>query len=647
MNISLIAQVLTTLSLLAAPQLSVTASVSAEPEHAHSAAVSGWPPPNAVMSRPEICRDEMLAKISGLRIAGTHWGGAVYPSEVGTAKVEQVTQRIDMVHAAGARFIGSINGRGFYHTGMDSEAVLALDGKPMTHPGMNNKVYKCSFSPAMYDAFMSTAKRCVDMGMDGFILDSWMGEGWTLCYCGHCLKFYRERLIARAGKPEVAELKDADLSTFDYGAYLRGLGYTAETPINKLPMGQMLAQERYNDLITRKRRFFTAAREYAAQHAKKPFTITANVYSMPSITFAVHDLLDYLSVELPYFGVFDGYPPACSSIALLKKGQAAGKRCVVQPGCHDTAQALLNQPSTSTLFKIWIAEAYASGSLFDLVPREFAGFKDGKEIFLELPVTELLPYYRFVQDHPDIYENGKSQAKIAVLYSMSAGNTGDDAFEREYKALCKLLYDCHYQFDVILDGDGKWNKAIPDAETLSRYDTVIALCPQSLREVTIDQLLSYREKGGRLALYGRQPSELPPYLKLCESITGSYIKPQELPSYVSYLGSRDAETREAFGKLLGPDTYLSTNAPPEVGILCRQVGNKTILHIINYAYQKETDTTKPAPNIQVTLSIRASRAQLLSPDGNKDAQIGLLPVKDGVRFVVPSVDVYSIVVLSN
>lgn len=609
--------------------------------------VNAWPSPGDVMSRPEICQPDALAKVAPLRIAGTHWGGAVYPSEVGTAKVEQIKQRIEMVHAAGARFIGSINGRGFYHTGMDSEAVLALDGKPMTHPGMNNKVYKCSFSPAMYDAFLSTAQRCVDMGMDGFILDSWMGEGWTLCFCDHCLQFYRERLAAKAGKPEIAELKGIDLSSFDYGEYLRGRGYTAQTPLNKLPMGQMLAQERYDELIARKRRFLAAAREYAAQHAKKPFTITANVYSMPSITFAVSDLLDYLSVELPYFGAFDGYPPACSSISLLKKGQAAGKRCVVQPGCHDTAQALIGQPRTSTLFKIWVAEAYASGNLFDMVPREFAGFKDGKEIFLELPVAELLPYYRFVQNHPEIYGDGESPAKIAVLYSMSAGNAGGDAFEREYKALCKLLYDCHYQFDVLLDGDGKWNQTTPDADALSRYETVIALCPQSLREATVDRLLSYREKGGHLVLYGRQPSALPPYRKLCESVTDSYIKPQELLSYVSYLSNRDVGTREAFGKLLGPDPFLSTNAPPEVGILCRQVGDKTIVHLINYAYQKDTDTTKAAPNIEVTLSTHASRARLLSPDGDREAQIGVQTVKDGVRFVIPSVEVYSVVVLSD
>ena len=612
-----------------------------------SAPATAWPSPNAVVSRPELCQAEGLARIAPLRIAGTHWGGAIYPEEVGTAKVGQIEQRIAAVHAAGARFIGSINGRGLYHRGMDSEAVRLLDGKPYTHPGMNNMVYKCSLSPAMYDAFLSTAQRCVDMGMDGFILDSWMGEGCLLCFCDHCLRFYRERLAARAGAPELSDLKGTDLAQFDYGQCLRGLGYTAQTPIHKLPMGQILAQDRFDELVARKRRFLGSARAYASQHAGKPFTITANVYSMPPMTFAVHDLLDYLSVELPYFGSFDGYPPMCSSIALHKKGRAAGKRCVIQPGCHDTARALLGRPRVSTLFKIWVAEAYASGNLFDLVPREFAGYEKGKEIFLDLPVADLLPYYRFVQDHPEIYGEGKSPAKVAVLYSMSAGAASAGPFEREYQAVCKLLYDSHYQFDVVLDGDGKWNQTLPDAAALSRYDTVVVLCPQSLREATVDRLLSYREKGGRLVLCGKQSWALPPYRRLCERVMGDYLPPQELPSYASYLGSRDAGIRETFTKAVGPDPVLFTNAPPEVGILCWQVRDQTIVHLINYAYLKETDTTKAATDIEIKLSVHASTGRLLSPDGDKGAQIKLQTDKEAVRFVVPNVEVYAVVVLSN
>jgi len=599
------------------------------------------------MSRPELCRPEALARIAPLRIAGTHWGGAVYPHQVGADEAGRIEKRIGMVHAAGARFIGSINGRGFYHHGLDGEAVLTLEGKPRTHPAMNDMVYKCSLSPAMEEAFLSTARRCVTLGMDGFILDSWMGEGWTLCFCEHCLRFYRERLAARADSPEVADLVGANRERFDYGERLRGLGYTDETPISKLPLGSILAQDRFDELVARKRRFLTAARAFAAEHAGKPFTITANVYDMPPMTFAVQDLLDYLSVELPYFGSFDGYPPACSSIALHKKARAADKRCVIQPGCHDTARALLGAARIATLFKIWVAEAYASGNLFDLVPREFAGFEGGKEVFLDLPVKDLLPYYRFVQDRPDIYGETRSLARVAVLYSLSAGRAYGAEFEREYKAVCKLLCDNHYQFDVILDGDGRWNQTVPEAETLARYGVAVVPGPQALRAATVDRLRRFQEQGGRIILCGGQPWAEAPYRGFCEAVNGRYIAPHDLPSYASYLDGRDAVMRAAFGRLVGPDPVLSTNAPPEVGIQCWKVGGRTVVHFVNYAYLKETDGTKTAAEIQVALNVRASAAVLLSPDADRPAPIGLTADRDGARFVVPSLEVYSVAVLSD
>lgn len=241
-----------------------------------------------------------------------------------------------MVHDAGARYIGSINGRGFYFQQMDNEAMRQLDGELLKHGGMNQAIYKCSLNPKTQRAFLLTARHCIDAGMDGLILDSWQGEARQLCFCRWCTEFYRKSLKENRQDPRLAELVDINADAFDYGGYLRSKGFDAKTPIHKLPFGPVFQELRFRELLQQKRSLLTKIRQYAQRRRRMPFTLTANVYSMRPMTFAIADLLDYFSVELPYFGTFNGYPPQCSSIALLKKAQAVGKRCVVQPGCHDT-----------------------------------------------------------------------------------------------------------------------------------------------------------------------------------------------------------------------------------------------------------------------------------------------------------------------
>jgi len=353
-------------------------------------------------------------------------------------------------------------------------------------------------------------------------------------------------------------------------------------------------------------------------------------------------------VELPYFGHFNGYPPMGTSIALHKRTRMAGKRAVCQPGCHDTARALIGKPPTPTLFKIWIAEAYASGNLFDFVPREFAGYKDGKVISLNLPIEDMAPYYAFVQAHPEIYTETTSPAKIGVLYSMAAWKLFDRANDKEFDAVCKLLYDAHYQFDAVLIGDGKWNKTLPSIEELSKYDVLIAVRPQACRKETVERLLAYKAAGGKLLLCGRFRTGNPSYAVLCRAVLGRQVPPKQLQTFIPYIKDRDPALRKQLVQAIGPDPVLSTDAPAEVGILCWRVGERTIIHLINYDYVQNDDSIREAQDIRITLSLPGRRAWLLSPDGN-ETPLRLQIKTDGgaCSFTVPWLHVYSIVVVER
>ena len=600
-----------------------------------------------MFSRPVMCKPEMQAAISPVRLSGTHWGGAVYPGDVGSPKPDQLLARIAMVRQAGARFIGSINGRGFYHKSLDAEAVRLLDGSPCTYPPMNNAVFKCSLSPRVQEAFLATARGCVDMGMDGFILDSWLGEGARLCLCEHCLAFYRRCLREHPDEPRLKELVAAgDTDRFDYGEFLRARGHDRDTRLGKLPGGRELSRLRIGRVIDVRRRFWREIRTYAAQRSRPGFALTANVYSMGWRTFAIHDMLDYLTVELPYFGQFSGYPPSCSSIALHKKGEMVGKRCVCQPGCHDTARALIGKGATASLFKIWLAEAYACGNVFELIPREFAGYENGKVVHLDLPVAELVPYYRFVQEHAELYDDTRSVARVAVLYSMRGAARSAHDFEGEFQGLCKALVDAHILFDVLLEGDGELNCAVPTAEQLGRYDAVLVVRPQLCGTATVRRLIEFVRAGRKVMLTGPSFRSGSDYRSLSVAAAGHVLPPNELPSYARYPEVRDELTRVRLTRALGGDPLLRTDAPPELGLLCRSAGPRTILHFVNYAYDADGDRVRSTGPLAVRLSgVSGRTATFLSPDGNRRERVPVLRTRDGVACTVPPVSVYGVVVI--
>lgn len=604
-----------------------------------------FPAASAVVSRTPMCRPQEQALIEPLHVDVVHWGGALYPGDDTPGKRKELTQRIEMVHGVGARYIGSINGRGFYHRGMDSEAVRLLDGQAFKHGGMNDAIYKCSLSPAMQRAFLLAARKSIDLGMDGLILDSWQGEGGTLCFCEHCLRFYRECLAEHREDPRLAECAEVDAETFDYAEYLRSRGFDATSSIQELPGGPAFREFRFARLLQQKRELLQVVRAHGSRQGRQGFTLTANVYSMPPMTFAIDDLLDYFAVELPYFGTFNGYPPRCTSISLLKKAHMVGKRCVVQPGCHDTARALIPKKSVSTLFKIWIAETYAAGHLFDFVPREFAGYENGEVVWLELPVVDLLPYYLFVQSHPEIYADPASLAKVAVLYSMAAAGVEPQAYEQEFQAVCKLLYDAHYQFDVLFAGDGVWNHRIPTTQELARYETIVVIQPQWLRPETSEVLLGQESAGGRLILCGKSRSERPGSGRLRERILGRRVQPGQMPSFSRNVTEQDEGTRDQFCQMLGRDPVLRTNAPATVGILSGRAGKRVILHLVNYDYREDGDTVNPVESVRIEIGVSAQRATLVTPD---TPQRRILPLEDNgtsVSVTVPGLEIYSALVL--
>ncbi len=610
-----------------------------------------WPPATGVISSLEMFQPRYLKKIAPLRIDGIQWGTAIYPGDLGTDKARRLPHLISRVHARGAKYIGSINGGGFYHRTMNSEAIIHFDGSLRHRHDSKAKIYKCWFRPKMYAAFVETAKRCVDLEMDGFVLDDWSASN-QLCFCDACIPLYRQYLRQHKDDLTVKRiLGDVDIETFDYGQFLRDRQTDPSLPDWKYPLGWQLKHYRRDRLLEQVSIFWKTIRRYADDHSHRPFYLTANVSSIPWMAFSVRNRLDYFLVEVAYFQVYGGYPPKASSISLHKKTRMAGKRGVLQPANVDTIRQLITLQSVATLRKIWVAEAYASGNLFTYLPREHGGVQidgDNGLRILDLPLRELQPYYTFFQKHPDIYTNTTSLAGVAVLYHMT------EAVDKEFQAICKLLYETHNQFDAILIGDGTWDTTVPTAEALAKYKVVfVPLAKTPLPEAAIRELARYRQAGGLVVSSTEftdfhQSKQANKFTGYWQQTADQNSAPRNLRSFTPYLQTQKAATREDVKSLVEPaDSLFQTNAPWTVGIQCWQTGSRTILHLVNYDYDQKTDQVEEARNISIRVCASARTARWLSPDDGTDKPLRFKKQGDSVVLTLPRLHVYAILVLEK
>jgi len=610
-----------------------------------------FPSATSVLSSAAILDPVLLKKMEPVKFDAVEWGGAIYPADLNTKKPQQIQEKISLAHSLGIKYIGSINGAGFSFRNFDSEVMRDFDGSARHRADSREKIFKCFLRPKMFDGFVETAKRCVDVDMDGFILDDWFVDA-KLCFCDRCAPLYRKILMTHGDDPMLQKLLlEVVPDTFDFAQYLRDKGIDPNTPDWRRPYGGVFMRYRNELLLKQKRRFWQTIREYADSKGKRDFLLTANVYRMNWRSFTIDDLLDYYLIEMPYLGVYKGYPPRCASIALLKKTRMVGKRGALQLANVDTVRKLIEKPSFATLLKIWIAETYASGNVFYIPPRSHGGIGlnvDEETKYTDFPMVELKPYLAFVQKHPEIYEGTVSPAKVGVVYFMS-GEVDD-----EYTAVCKVLYDAHYQFDAVFIGDGKWNKRFPTAKQLAKYDVlVMPLAKTAPPKEAVRELSKFAKAGGKLVLCSTFPNYFArvqdaAYRPLWKAATGSEEVPQEIISFLPYLNERDEKLRDRLVQLLGTDPILTTNAPPTVGIQCWRAGDKIVVHLINYDYIEAEDAVKDVENIEIHLSLHAKKGKIISPDTDKVIRVRLRrKAGSGVKFTVPRLHIHCVAVLTK
>ena len=151
---------------------------------------------------------------------------------------------------------------------------------------------------------------------------------------------------------------------------------------------------------------------------------------------------------------------------------------------------------------------------------------------------------------------------------------------------------------------GRSNTTEPSADQLGRYDAIIVVWPQQLRDETVGRLVEWKTGTRRLVLCGQTRAAQSGYARLCAAALRRQVPPRNSRHlcHTSRAGMR-IPGRVMFG---GQDrtgwAALRQAHPADVGIQLWQTGNRTLVHLINYGYDKDSDQVRDVENIEPRLS---------------------------------------------
>ena len=244
-------------------------------------------------------------------------------------------------------------------------------------------------------------------------------------------------------------------------------------------------------------------------------------------------------------------------------------------------------------------------------------------------------YNKFLGKHEAEYVNPRSLARIALL-------ANDD--DRQMPA-SEELGKRGVLFDVLFT-------SCLTEERLKPYDVLIAPDLVSLSSGQAALLGRHVEKGARLVISGRFGERDENFRPRNQSILVDWFrlvdaeKPaadmtmQKGSGVVNYrAGQTDWESLVIdLTKWAAP--LVRVQGPSTIRFhLHAQAGkNRWLLHLLNYGSQ-------PVEGIQVSLAAPAAKLTIITPDDGPAGNKRIRPSKNGTEFTIPSVDIYSVVLI--
>lgn len=535
------------------------------------------------------------------------WGGR--PPSRGDAAVESFRERVEAARSRGAKYCGSVDFLvdfgGFIDFRPDAfmEAVTRdLDGEPLRVPWLWDLEHKghpaywfCTNNPDYRAYLLDQAERAALAPIDGLHIDDYSGSSASSaynggCFCEHCMEGFREWLAENVPQNKLKDSGVEDVSVFDYQAFLREKGFTAETYKSRhweVPMIDWF--QRFQNGRMKER--ILSVYERAESLRGKPLLRSINSNASSPRTLVPAPLIDYFCGEVHHHA--EGGAGPLEPVFVFKVTEALGRRQTATASGQDWAWIKANEKPG--LVQTWIAQAYAFGGVFMVPHNQWCYTQELGTHWWHGKPEDFAPIYRFIRERADWFEGYETHANAALLYSENDYGAIRDAARELASANVpfRVIVTHHYQLETEAAAQG-----------LAECETVFA-GPNDIEALRRDL--------GHIA-----KTEIKPWTSLEDA-------PNSLTAQV--------QTEPAGGV--------------RVSLRKNPAGGSAVVHVLNQAYDTETDAVTP---MDITVTLKRS---LLPADGEPTGRAAgpwrkteAIPVEtgpDSIRFTVPNAGLWTVV----
>ncbi|MDQ4138524.1 MAG: hypothetical protein M3116_06730, partial [Actinomycetota bacterium] len=482
-----------------------------------------------------------------------------------------------------------------------------LDGRPYhTHwVEIGEREQACHYGDRTNPVWRAYLKKVIEIQVDAGARAIQLDETETPlgalryggCFCRDCMTAFREYLQALPAEDRPAELDGVDLTTFDYGAWLRARGHKAGENPRGLPLYQHLSRCLQ---LTIPRTFADLADHARALGGARgaEVTVAGNFFDCAPMYDPFVDLVDTLVTEMKETRY---QQPWWFRHAV---GMARGKPVVAVEnpyggGIMERLVADLERGRGMDRFRTTILEAAAMGATMALPYGSWLGneIKHSYSVPRHLAV-ETGQYLEGI----DSLLSAASPHRTAVLWSVASlmrnwvdgdqNNEGDrwyppiempDLPPASYWETVEHLSRSSCTFDVVPLPDEGLRPNDVTATTLARYEVVVLPDVWAVSRLQHEELVAYLDAGGRVVVHGAYGTQLPvgwaeALLEHPRTLTVTAVA--EVAAHVT----RDVELD------LGPRGAVSLQTLPVGGVA---------VHLVSYEYDDAADAALARRDVPV------------------------------------------------
>jgi hypothetical protein len=502
---------------------------------------------------------------------------------------------------------------------LDEFKARSLEGRNILSawlmaPGHDHKCYSPCSNKDSYLAYMKRdVELMIDAGAGGLHIDEYDTQKHLLsnagCFCPECMGKFRLYLE----KKKIPVPADAGpLSGFDYGAYLRGKGYTDENLLAfngntrwEIPLYRQFFDYEMDSIEWVVGELSRHAKAYAKEKRNEDFPVTANIFQCLPIGWSSRKHLDLLAGEKTDIRLRqDGWYRFAS-------GWLNGKDCCfvedpnqyvrdmltdIKNGINDRFIMFALEPVVHGFHVAFPYGSWLQNQVRDafwpdlrLLKRLGPWLDEHENLFSKNQCADIALIY----DHNSAYENMLTEPatdsnstynrveKISLKGVEELGRQGSFANQGDFGNFFQLAQDlsyAHVLYNVIYEN--------PDEpltpERLEGYKKIVVPDAFLLDDNNASVLKSFADKGGELITYARAVKKLSGYANFSQ------------------------ENREHLVAELARDRGLADmEENRQFGIALHRIKSGYALHVLNYNFNEKTHRIDPVWNIKGKIKFSA------------------------------------------